>query len=84
MNIHAVWKRGKITVIISLLQVTIIILFGIFVDYAPDADASVKANSIDMDKGGADTRNTDIVKTYPSKTLAILPTSITDTYLMTC
>lgn len=59
------WKRGKLTTILVILQVALIVLFAIFVRYDEAADASAPVHSKPRTMGGADPDNNPVKSYYP-------------------
>ena len=61
------WKRGKYTTFMLVFQCIFLVLFGVFVKYGHDADASYMKNSKDPDKGGNDPNNNSLRSYYPGE-----------------
>lgn len=61
------WKRGKLTTILVIIQVALIVLFAIFVRYDEAADASAPVHSKPRTMGGADPDNNPVKSYYPSE-----------------
>lgn len=59
------WKRGKYTAFLFAFQAVFLVLFGIFVKYGHDADASYPKNSKNPDKGGNDPDKNSLGEFYP-------------------
>lgn len=61
------WFRGKLTLVLLLFQVIFIVLFALFVEYDPLANAQNVRNSRTFKQGGHDPNANNIKDYYPSE-----------------
>ncbi|XP_064651473.1 ammonium transporter Rh type A-like isoform X2 [Lineus longissimus] len=59
------WRRGKLTAFLIVFEIIFIVLFAIFIDYDPTANARHISNSLDLAKNGSDPKKNIVKELYP-------------------